>query len=81
MCNVLFCFKIFADVNDLSSLVRKVVLVLESVEKFPQCLYDSPGGSPFGFQLLTRRLRFRFENANPQSKENSKDSLIDMLVF
>ena len=38
------------------------------MEKFPQFLYDCPGGSPFGFQLLTRRLRFRFENAK---KKNS----------
>lgn len=61
-------FQIFFNPRDLSALVRIVILVLESMEKFPQFLYDCPGGSPFGFQLLTRRLRFRFENAK---KKNS----------
>nr|CAD2122828.1 unnamed protein product [Meloidogyne enterolobii] len=60
--------EIFFNPRDLSALVRIVILVLESMEKFPQFLYDCPGGSPFGFQLLTRRLRFRFENAK---KKNS----------
>ncbi|KAL3124758.1 hypothetical protein niasHT_001595 [Heterodera trifolii] len=61
--------EIFSDAKKLSLLVRKIVLVLEFVEKLPQYLYDVPGGSPFGFQLLTRRLRFRFELEN-QGKGN-----------
>lgn len=49
-----------------------MVLVLESVEKFPQCLYDAPGGSAFGLQLLTRRLRFRLEQADPTSEHQKQ---------
>lgn len=49
-----------------------MVLVLESVEKFPQCLYDAPGGSAFGLQLLTRRLRFRLELADANSEHQKQ---------
>lgn len=42
-----------------------MVLVLESAEKFSQQLYDAPGGSSFGLQLLTRRFKFRMELADP----------------
>lgn len=51
------------------------------MEKFPQCLYDCPGGSPFGFQLLTRRLRFRFENGNIKKNVGTlkgEKELVDM---
>lgn len=44
-----------------------MVLVLELTEKFPQYIYDVPGGSPFGLQLLTRRIRFRLEQADSDS--------------
>ena len=43
-----------------AALVRKLIAVLESVEKLPVYLYDSPGSS-YGLQILTRRLRFRLE--------------------
>ncbi|XP_033103063.1 E3 ubiquitin-protein ligase HECTD1-like isoform X1 [Anneissia japonica] len=43
-------------------LVRKFIAVLESIERLPLCLYDSPGSS-YGLQVLTRRLRFRLEKA------------------
>ena len=65
---------IFADPNHLGNLVRKIILVLEFVEKFPQYLYDTPGGSPFGFQLLTRRLRFRLE----QQQKTKDEALVDL---
>lgn len=46
------------------------MLVLESVEKFSQQLYDAPGGSPFGLQLLTRRFSLRLERGcNEKSEE------------
>uniref|UniRef100_A0A1I7WSM5 E3 ubiquitin-protein ligase n=1 Tax=Heterorhabditis bacteriophora TaxID=37862 RepID=A0A1I7WSM5_HETBA len=54
----------------LSSLALKMVAVLESSEKFPQYLYDTPGGSAFGLQLLSRRLRMRLEHAGPEQEEN-----------
>ncbi|GAB6021555.1 hypothetical protein CHUAL_004153 [Chamberlinius hualienensis] len=44
------------------ALVRKLVSVLESIEKLPVYLYDSPGTGN-GLQILTRRLRFRLERA------------------
>ena len=44
-------------------LVRKLVSVLESIEKLPVYLYDAAGGSTNGLQTLTRRLRFRLERA------------------
>ena len=43
----------------LSMLIGKLVGTVESVERLPQYLYDSPGGSPFGLQLLSRRLRLK----------------------
>ncbi|KAL0267404.1 UNVERIFIED_CONTAM: hypothetical protein PYX00_009683 [Menopon gallinae] len=51
-------------------LVHKLIAVLESIEKLPVYLYDTPG-SGYGLQILTRRLRFRLEKAAGES------SLID----
>ncbi|XP_034937703.1 E3 ubiquitin-protein ligase HECTD1 isoform X2 [Chelonus insularis] len=65
------CFKT-KDINDNNSakiLVQKLVSVLESIEKLPVYLYDTPGSG--GLQILTRRLRFRLEKAPCES------SLID----
>lgn len=45
-----------------SILVQKLVAVLESIEKLPVHLYDSPVGG-YGIQILTKRLRFRLERA------------------
>lgn len=53
-----------------TALVRKLVSVLESVERLPVFLYDTPG-SGYGLQILTRRLRFRLE------KRSGDASLID----
>lgn len=46
-----------------ASLVRKLVAVLESTEKLPVYMYESPGSTSYGLQILTRRLRFRLERA------------------
>ncbi|KFB39857.1 AGAP009511-PA-like protein [Anopheles sinensis] len=48
--------------NTASILVQKLVAVLESIEKLPIYIYDSPGGS-YGLQILTKRLSFRLERA------------------
>lgn len=48
--------------NTANILVQKLVLVLESIEKLPILLYDSPIGG-YGIQILTKRLRFRLERA------------------
>jgi E3 ubiquitin-protein ligase HECTD1 len=45
-----------------SLLIQKLVAVLESIEKLPVYLYDSPVGG-YGIQILTKRLRFRLERA------------------
>ncbi|XP_067136429.1 E3 ubiquitin-protein ligase HECTD1 isoform X3 [Centruroides vittatus] len=45
------------------ALVKKLISVLESIEKLPVYLYDTPGSSS-GLQILTRRLRFRLERAS-----------------
>ncbi|CAJ0936941.1 unnamed protein product, partial [Mesorhabditis belari] len=52
----------------LSALARKMVLILESTEKFPQYLYDAPGGSAFGLQLLSRRFRLKLELAGSDTE-------------
>uniref|UniRef100_A0A1L8DSR6 E3 ubiquitin-protein ligase n=2 Tax=Nyssomyia neivai TaxID=330878 RepID=A0A1L8DSR6_9DIPT len=44
-------------------LVAKLVAVLESIEKLPVYLYESPG-TGYGLQILTKRLRFRLERAS-----------------
>lgn len=48
--------------NTAGILVQKLVAVLESIEKLPVYMYDSPGGS-YGLQILTKRLGFRLERA------------------
>uniref|UniRef100_T1J5Y0 E3 ubiquitin-protein ligase n=1 Tax=Strigamia maritima TaxID=126957 RepID=T1J5Y0_STRMM len=48
------------------AIVRKLVAVLESIEKLPIYLYDTPS-SGYGLQILTRRLRFRLERAVGES--------------
>lgn len=61
------CFKNQnGDQNSLTVLVQKLIAVLESIEKLPVYLYDSPG-SGYGLQILTRRLRFRLEKAPGES--------------
>lgn len=64
------CLKSKEDKNTVYILVHKLVSVLESIEKLPVYLYDTPG-SGYGLQILTRRLRFRLEKAPGES------SLID----
>ncbi|KAJ8291152.1 hypothetical protein GJAV_G00021980 [Gymnothorax javanicus] len=44
------------------ALIRKLIAVLESIERLPLHLYDAPGSS-YNLQILTRRLRFRLERA------------------
>ncbi|KIH67050.1 HECT-domain protein [Ancylostoma duodenale] len=65
----------FAHGVALSSLATKMVSVLESTEKFPQYLYDTPGGSAFGLQLLSRRIRMKLEQA--VSEHDDKKHLIN----
>ena len=48
------------------ALVRKLVAVLETIEKLPVYLYDSSNGG-YGLQILTRRLRLRLERAPGES--------------
>lgn len=62
------CFKIKSseDNNSMAILVQKLIAVLESIEKLPVYLYDTPG-SGYGLQVLTRRLRFRLEKAQGDS--------------
>lgn len=49
-----------------SILVHKLIAVLESIEKLPVYLYDTPG-TGYGLQILTRRLRMRLEKAQGDS--------------
>ncbi|XP_058285229.1 E3 ubiquitin-protein ligase HECTD1 isoform X5 [Hylobates moloch] len=44
------------------ALIQKLIAVLESIERLPLHLYDTPG-STYNLQILTRRLRFRLERA------------------
>lgn len=56
------CFCDHSGSASATQLVRKLVSVLESIEKLPIYLYDS-STSGYGLQILTRRLRFRLERA------------------
>ncbi|XP_030767252.1 E3 ubiquitin-protein ligase Ufd4 isoform X3 [Sitophilus oryzae] len=61
------CFKNQSEEsNSMTILVQKLIAVLESIEKLPVYLYDTPG-SGYGLQVLTRRLRFRLEKAQGDS--------------
>ncbi|KAJ8931073.1 hypothetical protein NQ314_016102 [Rhamnusium bicolor] len=62
------CFRnrLNEDNDSISILVHKLIAVLESIEKLPVYLYDTPG-SGYGLQILTRRLRFRLEKAPGES--------------
>ncbi|CAI5764132.1 E3 ubiquitin-protein ligase HECTD1 isoform X1 [Podarcis lilfordi] len=48
------------------ALIRKLIAVLESIERLPLHLYDTPG-STYNLQILTRRLRFRLERASGET--------------
>ncbi|XP_074662874.1 E3 ubiquitin-protein ligase HECTD1-like [Tubulanus polymorphus] len=50
--------------------IRKLISVLESIEKLPVFSYDT-SGSGYGLQILTRRLRFRLQRSSGET------SLID----
>lgn len=70
--------EVFAAGEALSQLALKMVAVLEASEKFPQYLYDSPGGSSFGLQLLSRRVRTKLEMIpRADGKENSDENLVN----
>lgn len=63
------CFQVIDSIkgdNFAKVLVQKLVSVLESIEKLPVYLYDTPG-SGYGLQVLTRRLRFRLEKSTGES--------------
>ncbi|KAL3265554.1 hypothetical protein HHI36_009759 [Cryptolaemus montrouzieri] len=66
------CFKNKScdDHSSVTILVHKLISVLESIEKLPVYLYDSPGYG-HSLQILTRKLRFRLE------KSSGESSLID----
>lgn len=57
---------------------------MESVEKYPQYLYDTPGGSPFGLQLLSRRIRIKLEHKkkaiSSSNDDNRRSSTADQLL-
>ncbi|EFO28334.2 hypothetical protein LOAG_00153 [Loa loa] len=59
--------RVFVEQRSLSALVCKMVSILEAVQKFPQYLYDTPGGSSFGLQLLNRRIKLKLEQFNPNT--------------
>ncbi|PIC33910.1 hypothetical protein B9Z55_013719 [Caenorhabditis nigoni] len=64
--------------ESLSQLSLKIVAVLEASEKFPQYLYDSPGGSSFGLQLLSRRVRSKLEMIpSEEGKENLDENVVN----
>ena len=48
------------------ALVKKLLSVLETIEKLPVYLYDSSNGG-YGLQILTKRLRFRLERGAGES--------------
>lgn len=50
-----------------NALVKKLVAVLETIEKLPIYLYDNSVNSGYGLQILTRRLRFRLEKASGEN--------------
>jgi E3 ubiquitin-protein ligase HECTD1 len=52
------------------SLVRKLIAVLEAVERLPLYCYDSPG-STLNLQVIQRRLRFKLEK--PSTETGLKD--------
>ena len=55
---------VFCHDHDIAAaLVKKLIAVLESIEKLPIYLYDNSVNSGYGLQILTRRLRFRLERA------------------
>ncbi|XP_044733919.1 E3 ubiquitin-protein ligase HECTD1 isoform X2 [Chrysoperla carnea] len=55
------------ETDSISILVHKLIAVLESIEKLPIYLYDTPGSGGYGLQILTRRLRFKLEKASGES--------------
>ena len=56
--------EVFCKQEDIAtSLVKKLIAVLESIEKLPIYLYDNSTSSGYGLQILTRRLRFRLERS------------------
>ena len=61
----------------LAHLIFKLIGTMESVERLPQYLYDTVGGSPLGLQLLSRRLRLAI---NYGHKENSRNSEVRCCV-
>ena len=65
------CRQVLTD-NTTKKLVKKLISVLETIEKLPVYQYDQFNGG-HGLQLLTRRFRFRLE----RDPEESAGSLID----
>lgn len=64
--------QVFADVRSLSALIRKMVSLLEAVEKLPQLLYDNQGASSIGLQILSRRIKLRLEQLNATAASDAQ---------
>ncbi|CAB4065366.1 HECTD1 [Lepeophtheirus salmonis] len=54
------------EANSFRALVKKLISVLESIEKLQVYLYDNTT-SGYGLQILNRRLRFKLERANGEN--------------
>ncbi|CAI5448918.1 unnamed protein product [Caenorhabditis angaria] len=67
----------FSTGDALAQLALKMVAVLEASEKFPQYLYDTPGGSSFGLQLLSRRIRTKLELSKIEEGGENNDVLLN----
>jgi len=63
--------KVFCQKSRPQLLIRKLISVLESIEKLPVYFYETPGSSSYGLQVLTKKLKFKLERARGQT------SLID----
>lgn len=49
------------------ALIRKLISVLESIEKLPVYFYETPGSASYSLQILTKKLRFKLERTKGQN--------------
>ena len=59
--------RVFGGDQVMFTIARKLVLVMEALEKLPVMRYDKPNGTITGMKLLTKRFRFQLEQANPKN--------------
>ncbi|GMT23830.1 hypothetical protein PFISCL1PPCAC_15127 [Pristionchus fissidentatus] len=65
----------FRNKDTITAMAHRMVRVFEANEKFPMYLYDNPGGSAIGLQLLSKKLKLKL--TLPKGVDGDESTLLN----